>query len=241
MALTPKSLIEAHTAVRAIVEREFPSAAGRIAVDAAAGNGYMSDWLRGRGFDVRAFDLDPSGFVAPGLECKAADLSERIPLADATADLAISIETIEHLENPFQFVRELARVTKPGGTVIITTPNVHFIRARMKAFFTGTSTFFEFVEKDPWGQHIMPFSVGQIMYAFDRSRLSPTIVESAGPKRDALRRYVFEAVNGLTWIGALALRTKRQNYPDHYLNRLSREDLWELGRHEILVVGGRKT
>jgi 2-polyprenyl-3-methyl-5-hydroxy-6-metoxy-1,4-benzoquinol methylase len=33
------------------------------------------------------------------------------------------VETIEHLENPRAFVRELARLAKPGGTVLVTTPN----------------------------------------------------------------------------------------------------------------------
>ncbi len=34
-----------------------------------------------------------------------------------------SLETIEHLENPRRFVRELVRVLKPGGRIFISTPN----------------------------------------------------------------------------------------------------------------------
>ena len=34
-----------------------------------------------------------------------------------------SVEGIEHLENPRAFMRELVRVTKPGGWVVVTTPN----------------------------------------------------------------------------------------------------------------------
>lgn len=47
----------------------------------------------------------------------------RVQLADASADLVVAVETIEHLENPRAFVRELVRLCKPGGWVIITTPN----------------------------------------------------------------------------------------------------------------------
>jgi 2-polyprenyl-3-methyl-5-hydroxy-6-metoxy-1,4-benzoquinol methylase len=47
----------------------------------------------------------------------------QVPLADESADVVLSVETIEHLENPRAFVRELVRLTKPGGLVIITTPN----------------------------------------------------------------------------------------------------------------------
>ena len=46
-----------------------------------------------------------------------------LPLADEYADVVASIETIEHLENPRAFMRQLARVVKPGGVVVGTTPN----------------------------------------------------------------------------------------------------------------------
>lgn len=46
-----------------------------------------------------------------------------VPLADACADVAAAVETIEHLENPRALARELVRLTRPGGWVIVTTPN----------------------------------------------------------------------------------------------------------------------
>lgn len=45
------------------------------------------------------------------------------PLPDACADVVASVETVEHLENPRAFVRELARLARPGGWVVVTTPN----------------------------------------------------------------------------------------------------------------------
>lgn len=238
--LTPKALPEAHVAVRAMIERAFSTTEGRIAIDAAAGNGYMSAWLRERGFSVLPFDISPKGFRAEGIECAAADLNAKIPVPDETSDLTVSIETIEHLENPFQFLREIARVTKPNGMVVITTPNVHFVRSRLKALFTGISTYFEFVEKDPWGQHIMPFSLGQILYAFNRDGLELLSVDAVGPRPRSLSRAILETANAATFVGALALRTKRRQYRDHYMNRVSAHDLWNVGRGEILVVSARK-
>ena len=53
-----------------------------------------------------------------------ADLDhDPLPVADASADCAAAIETIEHLENPRAFCRELARILRPGGTLVLTTPN----------------------------------------------------------------------------------------------------------------------
>ena len=53
----------------------------------------------------------------------AANLDGTLPLEDASVDTAAAIEVIEHLDNPRAFVRELARVTKPGGWIVLTTPN----------------------------------------------------------------------------------------------------------------------
>jgi len=62
------------------------------------------------------FPYDMTEFVA-------ADLNSRIPLEDASADVVVSVETIEHLENPRAFMRELVRLARPGGLVLVTTPN----------------------------------------------------------------------------------------------------------------------
>jgi SAM-dependent methyltransferase len=45
------------------------------------------------------------------------------PLPAGEADVATAVEVIEHLENPRAFVRELVRLVRPGGLLVITTPN----------------------------------------------------------------------------------------------------------------------
>jgi 2-polyprenyl-3-methyl-5-hydroxy-6-metoxy-1,4-benzoquinol methylase len=59
-----------------------------------------------------------------GVEFRAVDLdSGALPLADASVDAAVAIEVVEHLENPRAFARELSRIARPGGWVVLTTPN----------------------------------------------------------------------------------------------------------------------
>jgi SAM-dependent methyltransferase len=71
------------------------------------------------GVDVVHYDAFP-----PDCPFAAADLdAPRWPIADAAADLVVSVETVEHLENPRAFFRELTRITRPGGLIIVTTPN----------------------------------------------------------------------------------------------------------------------
>jgi len=45
------------------------------------------------------------------------------PVLPGLADVVAAVETIEHLENPWAFVRALTRLAKPGGFVVVTTPN----------------------------------------------------------------------------------------------------------------------
>ena len=47
----------------------------------------------------------------------------RVALEDGVADVVVCVETIEHVENPRALVRELTRLVRPGGFVLVTTPN----------------------------------------------------------------------------------------------------------------------
>ncbi len=54
-------------------------------------------------------------FVAASCDC--------LPFQDASFDLAISFETIEHVETQQEFIAELARVLRPDGVLILSSPN----------------------------------------------------------------------------------------------------------------------
>ncbi len=96
---------------------------GRI-VDVGCGAGrlrtFLGDLIESyAGVDAIQYEGLPSGIAF-----MRADLNrDPIPVPDHSADMAISIETIEHLENPRAFVRELVRIVKPGGWIVVTTPN----------------------------------------------------------------------------------------------------------------------
>ena len=59
------------------------------------------------------------------------------PFADGEFDVTISLETVEHFPRPDQFIRELGRVTRPGGTLILSTPNVLWEPMHALAAITG--------------------------------------------------------------------------------------------------------
>jgi 2-polyprenyl-3-methyl-5-hydroxy-6-metoxy-1,4-benzoquinol methylase len=113
-------------AIHALVEQALVAhdATGGFALDVGCGRGDLARRLRDRfaryvGTDVVRYDEFPSD-----LEFVKTDLDNgRVPLPDAAADAVICAETIEHVENPRALVRELVRLTRPGGWVVVTTPN----------------------------------------------------------------------------------------------------------------------
>jgi 2-polyprenyl-3-methyl-5-hydroxy-6-metoxy-1,4-benzoquinol methylase len=94
-------------------------------VDVGCGGGDLFRVLGTRarsyvGIDLVRYDHFPSTEAARFI---TADLNTRIPLENGGADAVVSIETIEHLENPRAFMRELVRLVRPSGLVLVTTPN----------------------------------------------------------------------------------------------------------------------
>jgi ubiquinone/menaquinone biosynthesis C-methylase UbiE len=60
--------------------------------------------------------------VQRGAEVKA-DLNKKFPFRDKYADNMIAADVIEHVIRPYDFLLECNRVLKPGGRLILTTPN----------------------------------------------------------------------------------------------------------------------
>lgn len=71
---------------------------------------------------VRLGRARAGGRQVSGVTWMVADV-QRIGLPDASVDTVISCETIEHLPDPVQALREFHRVLRPGGRLILTTPN----------------------------------------------------------------------------------------------------------------------
>jgi SAM-dependent methyltransferase len=113
-------------------------------LDAGAGDGTLARRLRDEGFDVTAVDLTTKDFYQGGIDITAADLNRGFPFSDGQFAVVVATEVIEHLENPWLFVRELHRITRPDGVAVISTPNLASVFAR--GWYALTGRLYNFLE-----------------------------------------------------------------------------------------------
>jgi glycosyltransferase involved in cell wall biosynthesis/protein-L-isoaspartate O-methyltransferase len=104
-------------------------AAGRTVLDIASGEGYGSFILahaaaRVLGVDISAEAVEHARvrYRRENLEFRVGDCAA-IPVPDASVDLVVSFETIEHHTRHEEMMREVKRVLKPGGAILISSPD----------------------------------------------------------------------------------------------------------------------
>ena len=110
-----------------------------MALDLGTGPGAMAERLYALGFDVLAVDRDASVYQARQAFF-AQDLNDRNfadAIGPASFDLIVAVEVIEHVESPINFLRNVAQLLAPGGSAVITTPNVDSLPARLRFLFGG--------------------------------------------------------------------------------------------------------
>lgn len=96
-------------------------------LDIACGEGYGTSAIQKAGAN-RVIGIDISSDTCEHARTKyginsCAGSAEEIPLVNNFADIIVSFETIEHLENPTSLLRETRRVLSNEGVLIISTPN----------------------------------------------------------------------------------------------------------------------
>lgn len=90
---------------------------------------------------MHPYDLFPEVFDVDGVQCQEADLMNGIPEPDASADMVICQEGIEHLPNQLAALQEFNRVLKPNGRLIITAPSISHLRAKVSSLLTESELY----------------------------------------------------------------------------------------------------
>lgn len=166
-------------------------------LDFGAGAGRLSERMvaTGRFRDITAIDLVAyPGRTRAAVRWIRADLNGPIPLRSASMDVVVAAEVIEHLENPRAVAREWARILRPGGFVLASTPNNESIRSLASLIFRGHHVAFT---ETSYPAHITA------LMRMDLER----VLEEAGFRRPSFRYSSRGAVPGLTGLdwGRLSL------------------------------------
>jgi 2-polyprenyl-3-methyl-5-hydroxy-6-metoxy-1,4-benzoquinol methylase len=164
----------AHGKVYALLAERLDS--GRV-LDIPCGSGAFLRRLLDGAYAASGADIAPHDAIPAEAVFTAADMNERLPYDDNSFDAVVSIEGIEHIKRPFDFVRECARILKPDGVLILTTPNISSLRSRWRWFLTGfhNKGKYPLDETNPQPRHhINLLSYPQLRYMFHTSGLRIT-------------------------------------------------------------------
>jgi SAM-dependent methyltransferase len=110
-----------------VYQQLAPRCAGREVLEAGCGEGYGADLISRLARRVIAVDYDEATVAHvraryPQVEVHHGNLAH-LPLPDASVDVVVNFQVIEHLWDQSQFVSECARVLRPSGVLMVSTPN----------------------------------------------------------------------------------------------------------------------
>lgn len=214
---------------------------GELFLDTPAGHGSLTNKLVEAGKTVVAGDMDIRQFEGQRsharLRLMTLDLNEAVlPLEDDQFDVAISIEGIEHLENQWSFIRNLSRVVKRRGYIVITTPNLLNFRSRVRYFLEGRFEHFKrplvhkVSDKREIGYyHISPTSFFELRF----------MLENCGFSIDQVRTNVYKYRNifSAAFRPLLRLSYAYKNYRDAKRGRGDRRALYETVMSDAVYYG----
>ena len=108
---------------------------GRV-LDVGCAGGELAALLATRGWRVHGADIEPALVDAArgrGLDARVVDLDRApLPWPDAAFDAVVAAEVIEHVVDTDHLLAEIARVLRPGGALVVSTPNLASLENRVR-------------------------------------------------------------------------------------------------------------
>jgi SAM-dependent methyltransferase len=206
-----------------------------------AGEGALAWQLHKLGYSVTAGDIDPKFFKVAPIPCIYVDLNKKFPIENEQFDFISCIEGIEHLQDQFQFVRECCRILKPGGRLVLSTPNILNLGSRLKYLLSG---FYSLVPRPinefsriPVFDHIHPATYYQLRYMLHTQGFRITEVTADFSRRSAVALYFLWPLVKLYSIRTMRKEhDPRQREANREIRRVLTSRTLLLGRTLIVVA-----
>ena len=118
----------------AVILSRLGEGRGRTALDVGAADGFLAERLTAQGWSVTALERDPELAARARGRCKevvVADLESAPPPLPGPFDAIVYGDVLEHLRDPRATLLALDRALAPGGTVIVSVPNVAHLWVRL--------------------------------------------------------------------------------------------------------------
>ena len=247
----PEEGLSTPSIVRAVVEkiRELSPQLQGDYLDAGAGNGELIDRVM-REFPVTAHACDYRAdlMTLGDLKVDVADLNhDPLPYPNEYFDLVTCTEVIEHLEDHRSVLREIARVLRPGGVFVVSTPNVLNLRSRLRYLFFGFFNMFGPLRLGDDRHHSTHGHINPVGYFYLAYALHTAGFREISASVDKLQRRSWIALV-LLWLPlriftAISMKKERGKYHtldqanEPFVRAMNTTDLL-LGR--TIIVGCRK-
>jgi SAM-dependent methyltransferase len=171
-----------------------------------------------------------------------------IPVPDASQDVVLAIEVLEHVSRPYDLMAEAGRVLKVGGSIVLSIPNLLNMSSRIKFFARGYGDMFAPPSIDPMDAgriygHIMPVSFPYLVYGLERAGFEDISFVADRFKRGALAASIllWPALKLAAWLNDRDIRRDDQRV---WLR--NRWLVWRVNQLDVLasrscIVVARKT
>lgn len=104
-----------------------PFAGGAVVLEAGIGEGYGAALLAEQAGRVVGLELDRDAAAHAAEAYRSVTVAradvQSLPVADGAVEVVANLQTLEHLADQEGFIAECARVLRPAGTLLLTTPN----------------------------------------------------------------------------------------------------------------------
>ncbi len=152
---------------------------GRI-LDFGAAQGTYSIELHRMGFEVVGADVTAGFRYKDSIKFIKLEGQGDLPFQDDSFNFVLMAEVIEHLKNPYGLMREMGRILKQGGKIIMSTPNILNLRSRFRYLIEGAYEYFREPPLDHTGHnvamgidssqvHVMPWRFHELEYLLKES------------------------------------------------------------------------